>query len=125
MLLTKDQILASSCATERVDVPEWGGEVLVADFGGDGRDLFERWCLDHKGERFVGVRAALAAFAIVGEDGAPVFSADDIAALGKKSGAALDRVYDVASRLNRLTKKDAENLEKNSGSATTEGSPSV
>lgn len=124
-ILTREQILGTVCAKQVVPVPEWGGEVIVADMGGTARDQFERWCLDNADGRFVGVRATLASYAVVGEDGARLFTPDDVAALGEKSAAALDRVYEVASRLNRLSKKDAEELEKNSASATTEGSTSV
>lgn len=124
-VLTREQILATTCSREVVKVPEWGGEVIVADMGATARDQFERWCLANHDSGFVGVRATLASYAVVGEDGARLFTPDDVAALGEKSAAALDRVYEVARRLNRLSKKDAEELEKNSASATTEGSTSV
>jgi len=125
MLLTREQIQASTVAVETVSVPEWGGEVLVADMGGDARDAFERWCLDHSGAGFVGARATLASFAIVGADGERLFTPEDVGWLGKKSAAALDRVYAVASRLNRLTKKDVAELEKNSGGETSGASTSA
>lgn len=122
-ILTAEQILATKPATEVVPVPEWGGEVIVADMGGTARDRFERFCLDNKS--LVGIRAVLAAATIVDERGELLFTPDQLDALGKKSGAALDRVYEVASRLNKLSQKDVEELEKNSEAAPSGGSTST
>lgn len=124
-ILTREQILASKRAREVVSVPEWGGDVIVADMGGTKRDEFERWCLDNKGSNFVGVRATLASYTIIDEEGARLFTPDDVAALGELSAAALQRVYDVATRLNRLSNADAEELEKNSGAAPSGNSTST
>lgn len=47
-------------------------------------------------------RVRLAAACMVGEDGKPLFSPDDVAALGAKSAPALDRVIAAAESLNPL-----------------------
>ena len=43
-----------------------------------------------------------------------MFSEKDITALGKKSAAALDRIYEASQKLNRLTDGDVDELAKNS-----------
>ena len=57
------------------------------------------------------VRAKLCAWCIVDEGRRPrVFADADIVALGAKSAAALDRIYDVASDLSGITDEDVEEL---------------
>lgn len=110
-ILGRDEILA---AADRpivlVDVPEWGGAVFVRSISGAERDAFElSWAADK-----TNIRAKLAAVCCCDESGDPLFDhADDIAALGDKSGAALDRVFDAATKLNKFTDKDIDELEKN------------
>jgi|CXWL01.1.fsa_nt_gi hypothetical protein len=120
-LLTKEKILAADdIKRERVDVPEWGGAVLVGVLSGTDRDRWERECLEaREGTKNGGLatldnfRASLAARSIVNEKGERLFAESDIVALGKKSGAALNRIFDVALKLNRLSASDVEELAKN------------
>lgn len=115
-MLNREAILGADDLTrERVDVPEWGGEVYVAMLTGRDRDAFEAGCQNDDGSKnWVNVRARLAVRCIVDEQGQRIFSDADAEALGRKSAAALARVFDVAARLNHLTEKDLEDLEKNS-----------
>ena len=118
-LLSKEAILsASDVTTETVPVPEWGGEVLVKVMTGTERDEWEAAIVESDGKvSRKNIRAKLVAQCIVDEQGNRLFTQDDVAALGKKSGSSLDRVYSVAARLNKLTGKDVDELAKNSGSA--------
>ena len=45
------------------------------------------------------VRAKLCAWCVIDENGGRMFSDADVVALGAKSAAALDRIYEVASEL--------------------------
>lgn len=114
-LLNKAAILAANdLPHEDVEVPEWGGTVRVRALTGTERDAYESSLVTAKGEQnLADVRAKLCAASIVDESGATVFSAADIAALGKKNGAALDRVALVAQRLSRLGLREAEAIEGN------------
>jgi len=114
-LLTKDQILAASdIKTEEVHVPEWGGTVRVSTMTGEARDRFESACVTDDGKANVSnVRAKLVASSIVDEDGRLMFTDADIEQLGHKSAAALDRVFEVAQRLSRVSASDVEDLAKN------------
>lgn len=106
MLLSRDAILAAQdLQREQVDVPEWGGAVLVSAMTGAQRDAWEQAIAGGPGGKvdLANVRARLVAACLVDEGGTPLFSAADLAALGAKSAAALERCVKVAQRLNRLT----------------------
>lgn len=114
-LLTRDQILAvDDITTEDVDVPEWGGTVRVKGMSGAERDKFEAGSLKGKGKNrdvnLANLRARLVAASCVDEHGQLLFKPYDIEILGRKSAAALGRVYDVAQRLAGLTDEDVEEL---------------
>lgn len=117
MRLTREMILNhNDRVTEDVDVPEWGGVVTVAAMTGSERDAFEASLIIQGkggGMRLENIRAKLVSMTVVDEDGKPMFTAADIAALGAKSSAALDRIFTVAQRLSKLSDKDMEDLEKN------------
>ena len=130
MILSKDQILAArDIATETVSVPEWGGEVIVRGMTGTDRDAFEASVVNMRdGAAAVdmrNVRAKLVASCAVGEDGARLFTDDDVMALGAKSAQALGRVFEVAQRLSGLTKEDVTALGKASASGANAGSGSA
>lgn len=117
-LLTRDQILeAEDLEQEVVEVPEWGGSVLVRGMTGIERDAFESSLVKGKGKNasvnMQNIRAKLVAASVVDQDGQKLFNDQDVHALGKKSAAALDRVFAVAQRLSGVTKQDVEDLAKN------------
>jgi hypothetical protein len=132
--LSRDDILkAEDLVTEEVDVPEWGGTVLVRGLTGRERDVFEASVFTERGGKAVrdlaNTRAKLAARAMVDEDGKRLFTDSDVAALGEKSGAALDRVFAVASRLSGLADDDVKEMTQDfgteGGSASSSPSPSA
>lgn len=112
MALSRDEILgANDIKSIEVEVPEWGGTVLVGMMNGTSRDRFETEMISSKGK--VNIRAKLAAITLVDAEGKPLFSYDDAEALGQKSAAALDRVFEAACKFNRITGEDVEELEGN------------
>lgn len=114
-LLTREQILdADDHKTEAVPVPEWGGDVMVATISGHARDRLEASVVGKNGgQNLTNIRAKYVAACLVDEEGELMFSDTDIAKLGKKSAAALDRVFEVAQRINRVSEEDLEDLAKN------------
>ena len=121
-ILTKKDILEiKDIEIERVEVPEWGGDVFVKGMTGLERDTFEASIVQQRGKdarvNMVNIRAKLAAQTICDKDGVRLFTDKDIRLLGAKSANALQRVFDVAQRLSGITEGDvdelAENLEKN------------
>jgi hypothetical protein len=127
MSLSKDQILqAQDIKTEKVFVPEWGGEVNVKTLTGEERDRFEQSLFGDKSEKKMNnIRAKLCAASIVDDAGKQIFTEADIAAIGGKSANALDAVFAVAQRLSGLSKSDVDALVKNSESGQSEDSTSL
>jgi hypothetical protein len=128
--LTRDAILAAaSLKTEEVDVPEWGGIVLVRELRGRERDEWEASLAVQRGKQMVpdvaNMRAKLVARCVVNSDLEPVFSQPDVNALGELSAAALDRVFETASRLSGLSEADLEVASGNSGTGQDAGSSSI
>lgn len=116
--LKRDAILAASdLQFEDVPVPEWNGKVRVRGMTGEERDLWEAALLegrtDDKKQNARNVRATLVSLTVVDETGARVFSEADVVALGKKSVKALQRIYNVAQRLSRITEEDLKELAGN------------
>jgi hypothetical protein len=95
---------------EEVKVAEWGGVVRVTGMSGHDRDEWELSLVN--GER-QNIRASIAAKCIVDAKGKRLFADKQIEVLGQKSGAALNRVYEVAARLSGITDSDVEELEAN------------
>lgn len=94
MALNRDEILAANdVEIHEVEVPEWGGSVLVRPLtAGDASKLGDE-----------ATTAVLVALSCVDEDGETLFTEDDIPALEKKSLAALKRVVEVVVEINGLT----------------------
>lgn len=118
-LLTREQILeAQDLQTEQVEVPEWGGAVLVRGLTGAQRGDYLQGLVifDGKGNR-TGVNLKnthrLVALCLVDENGKRLFTDADMKDLGGKSGAALERVETVALRLSGLDREDVEELTEN------------
>lgn len=122
MSLTRDAILGcDDQQIEKVSVPEWGGHVYVRSMTGTARDEWEASQIGGTASkpkvRLDNARANLAARTICDESGSLLFTAADVVELGKRSSAALDRVYAVAQRLSRISADDIEELAGNSGGA--------
>lgn len=110
MLLNRDAILgAQDLKTQDVEVPEWGGTARVRMLSGAERDAYGRMLIGADGKPSMdGYRAKLLSLCIVGEDGAQLFTPDDVAALEAKCASALERVYTAAEALNGLGAKALE-----------------
>lgn len=122
-LLGRDDILnASDIAYEFVQVPEWSNgrtaTVRIKAMTGSERDRWEASLMKGTGKNrdvnMEDARAKLAALTIVDMEGTPIFTLADVKALGKRSAAALDRVYEVSARLSKISKEDVDELVGNS-----------
>ncbi len=113
--LSRDDILAADdLPRESVEVPEWGGAVHLRSMTGTERDAFEVGLMGKTGTNMENIRSRLITLTAVDEKGERLFPEEgDVILLGKKSAAALDRLFAVAQRLNGLSARDVEVLEKN------------
>ena len=130
-LLSKDQITeVDDRKWEDVDVPEWGGTVRVLGMSGTERNAYQSSLvvLGPNGSvqrmNMADQLAKLVAKSIVGEDFERLFTDKDVAALGKKNGAVLERIGAVAQRLSGLRKEDVEAKAGNSDAPTSGASTS-
>lgn len=114
-MLNKDQILeADDLKKEVVPVPQWGGEVIVKTLTAiEWQKLIQsfRAMKEEITDEYLKVKVLVAT--VCDESGNCIFGEDDIIKLGKKSGATIEKVFSVASKLNRLLASDLEELEKN------------
>ena len=116
-MLSADDILKSPDIGEikTIKVPEWGGEVCVKVMSGAERDRWEimQTTALRKNPASANIRAGLCAVTLCDEKGQRLFTDFQIEELGKKSSIALDRIFAVAQRMNKLSNADLEELEKN------------
>ena len=114
-MLSRDQILtADDIETREVDVPEWGGTVRLKSLTGRERDAFEASNRILRGKEFVpnpvDIRARLVIRALVDETGNRLFKDTEAGALGAKSGAVLDRLYDIVAEMSGMTSSPPRTL---------------
>ena len=107
VMLTRDAILVGpKLKTEIVEVPEWGGAVRVREMTGLERDEFESGIVEAGGVEnpgaIKGLRAKTVALTVIDDDGKRFFTDADVASLGQLSASALNRVFEVSSRLSGL-----------------------
>lgn len=114
-LLNRKQILSSKLKTQTLQIPEWGGSVLIQEPTALERAEFE--LLSSKAatddEVIRKIRGYCAAKCIVDEKGDRMFTDEDIEALNEKSANALDRVIDVYREMSLIENDDIEAAAKN------------
>ena len=115
MVLSKEQILqADDLKRQVVEVPEWGGAVLLRELRGRERDAFEEGSMDkQRNVTMTNMRARLVALSAIDEEGERLFTAKEAVELGDKSATALNRLFEVCCRLSGITSDDVDKLEKN------------
>lgn len=108
MPLSKSQILGlNDIKTKEVEVPEWSGSVFVRMLSGFDRDAISE-AQDKGGKNFL---TRFVSLVLCDESGEPMFTnEDDVKALGKKSNAALNRVFEAGWELNRLSPESVQEL---------------
>ena len=112
-ILSRQQILdADDRKKITVEVPEWGGQVIISTMSGAMRDQWEQ-SLQKTNFSMENMRARFLVAVAVDEVGNPLFTLADVEALGGKSSAALTRCMLAAQELNALTNNELEELAKN------------
>jgi hypothetical protein len=114
MTLTKNDILKQKkLKTEIVDIPEWGGSIIVQEMTAAQRDSFEAWTLSQGEGNTKGMRVAILIHTVVDENGKQIFTDLDMPDLAKKSGVIIDKIAAVGLRLNGMTEEAVEEEVKN------------
>lgn len=133
-LLTKDKLLAKSVLSiEKVELGE-GSYVFVREMTGRERDAFEGLILkevtvDGKTEysrKMEDFRAKLSVATVCDEKGELLLGMDDYETLSMNMAASkLEKIVNVAQRLNKITEEDKDALVKNSEAGDTPGKRSA
>jgi hypothetical protein len=108
---------ANDVKTRKVDVPEWGGHLFVKEFSGKQRDEFDSAVAKKSKNGVVadvtGLRVLMCILACCDEARNAIFSKQDADALGEKSAAVLQRIFDAASELNGMKAEQADGDKEN------------
>lgn len=100
----------------REEVTEWGLTFWLRTLTGEERDKFEQRMHDmRKDDRIsvIGMKAYLIILCAVDDGGESIFAPTDLQALQLKSGAVLDRLWQIAQKLNHLLPEDVKALAGN------------
>jgi hypothetical protein len=123
-VLSRDAILAcNDRKSVAVEIPEWGGTVYVRVMSGADRDQFDA-LVTKDGVTRSEITSLLARLCIADEAGAPLFRDEDIAVLAQKSAAVLDRIFDVATKLNATSGEAIDEMGKDSAGTASGATPS-
>lgn len=113
----RDDILERDDIKRRtIPVPEWETHITVRGMTGLERVKYFQRVQNTPEDMF----AWLVVMCSEGDDGKPLFQKSDVSLVNGKSGAALQRIADVATQLSGLDDGPEERAEKNS-EATTSG----
>lgn len=116
--LSRAAILAApDLAPEAVDVPEWGGSVLLRPLSAADQQEVMRLARMHADDPAAMATANLrhlVLHTVVDADGQPLFTDADWPELLRKSASALNRIAAAASRINKLGGAELEGAVKNS-----------
>ena len=113
-MLDKNAILsANDLTTETVGVPEWGGDVDLRALSGLDMEAFQSSIRDADGKVIGQVRERFLAYSIVDGIGERVFTDADIDALAKKNPLVLNRLFEVAQRINGIGAAAQADIAKN------------
>lgn len=119
-VLSREALLAAASRenlpTERVEIKELGGVVIVRGMTGSERDAWERSLVVGRGKRrdinTENVRAKLAVRCLVDEQGQRLFSDAEAGALGQLRVDVLNRIYEAAQRVCGVSDEDIDELKK-------------
>lgn len=113
-VLGRDLILAAEdVVVETVAVPEWGGHVYVRGMTALDRGRIEDICSRGGGVTIASLREQIAVKTVCDSVGVLILEPSDVAKLGEKSAAALDRIFQVAQRLSGMGEDAVEELAGN------------
>lgn len=122
-MLNRDQILsAKDRAQEVLSIPEWGGDVMITALSVRDRSLvLSEWsrlgAVQKDGGDPAGamleIKLRLVALSVTDAEGVPLFTAEDMAELAKKSNQAIGAISDAAITLNKFFASATEDAAKN------------
>lgn len=130
LLSVNDIASVMDLAQERVEVPEWGGDLILRALSARDREWFESQMLTEETVagpdgrpktvqkmNFIDGRAKMLSRAIVDEEGHAIFDESQVKILGDKSNAVVNRLFSRVQELSGMQPRAVEDAEKNSDAA--------
>ncbi len=117
-VLSRDAVLQKTdLKTEKVEVPEWGGDVYVREFTQAERTEFgvESYLEEDKKktDSLKTVKIKTVIMSTVDDKGSNLFTIKDFDILNKKSAIVIDRIWKKAWKLSGMQVGDVEKVTKN------------
>lgn len=119
-VLSRQEIIdAKDIDSQTIDVPEWGGSVVVRVMSAADRNRFEQSIvsIDKDGKRVPSMenfRCKVVCACLVDERGFPLFGPDEIDDLAMKSSQVIERLADIALAMNGMGANAVDDAVKNS-----------
>jgi hypothetical protein len=113
--LTRDAILrVTDLQQKAVDVPEWGGQVLVRELTASEVEKIGFDMADGDGNvdkrRARGMMSRVVAWATIDQNGKRIFSEADVDALGQKSFKPVQRIANAVMQMSGMGAADEDDL---------------
>lgn len=110
----REKALACKPRRKKIDVPEWGGSVMVRGLTGHERDQWDREAGKVlRGDANVNFRAFWVARCCY-EDNKRIFADTDIPSLAQTDARPIEKIFDAIRELSGIAGESEENAEKNS-----------
>ena len=128
--LTREQILGrDDLKREVIEVPEWGGSIVIRELRASEREVFEKRVIQAGGSgpgfaKTLGdLRASLVVKCIIDPaTGERIFDDSDVKALNENSATAIARVFALCSRLSGISSEVVDSVVGESGATSGDGS---
>jgi len=111
-----DILNISDSVKKRIDVPQWGGYVIIQSMTAEARDAYEESLFSRKEDgdferNFGNTRAKLVSACVLGPDGTRMFKTEQhVKMLGTKSAKVLEMLFSECQKINAISDADVEEL---------------
>ncbi len=118
-ILSKEELLGmDDLKIVELEIPEWGNKVVrIKPFSGKQRDEFDSALVEQRtGENTIdmrGLKSRLVALSLVDEEGVLMFKEDEVELVAGKSASVIERIFEVAQKLNGIGEEAVKEAEKN------------
>lgn len=111
--LSRESILsAPDVKVEDLEVPEWGGTIMVREMTTAEVENYSMSLANNDGSmnhrKLGGMRAKIVSWCVIDEEGEPVFKSSDVEALQRKSNRVVSLVFDKVLEMSGLLDDEEE-----------------
>ena len=118
MIINRDQALkADDLRRDKVEIPEWGGDLYVREITGAESLVFDSWMAENKDNKKVlgvGWHPIMVMLCACDDKGKRIFQDDDLELLKGKNKVVISRIAEKAIKINKMGADEIEEETKNS-----------